>query len=505
MEQLAGIIGWINGVIWSPPMIVLCIGAGLYFSVRLKFPQIRYIKEMILLTKNGQGSSSGISPFQAFATTVGARVGIGNIAGVATAVHFGGPGAIFWMWLITFFGAGSAFVETVLGQAYKTKRHDGEYVGGPAFYIEKGLKLKSLAWVFVAATLIGPGLFMPGVQMHSITATIQEAFNINEFVTAIGVCVVIGLVICGGIKRIGKTAELLIPFMCLLYLLLTLGVCLMRFEDIPKVFVLIFSSAFGLEEAYGGIIGATIAWGIKRGVYSNEAGMGSGALLAAPAECKHPTTQGLVQILSVYADTLVICTASALIVLLSGSFNIVDPDGEVLVENLPGVQYGILYVQHGLNTVMPGVWAGKLLAVSVTLFAFTTIMGYYYQAESNISYLFKDQLYMIWVFRILFLLSNFFGVLIEGSILWDMADIGVGSMAWINLIAILFLSRQAVIILRDYEKQVQTGREPSFDPTIINVEDEAGIWSKQTSSASSDNSRASVKLSPGKAEPHIET
>jgi AGCS family alanine or glycine:cation symporter len=460
-------------------MIILCTGAGLYFSVAMKFPQIRYLKTMMKLTVVSQGSSSGISPFQAFATTVGARVGIGNIAGVATAVHFGGPGAIFWMWLITFLGAGSAFVETVLGQAYKTKRYDGEYVGGPAFYIEKGLKLKFLAWAFVAATLIGPGIFMPGVQIHSIAAAVEEAFNINEFVTALVVCVAIGLIICGGIKRIGRTAELLIPFMCLLYLLLTLGVCILRFEDIPKVFILIFSSAFGQDEAFGGIIGATIAWGIKRGVYSNEAGMGSGALLAAPAECRHPTTQGLVQILSVYADTLIICTASALIILLSGSFNIVGRDGQPLVENLPGVHYGILYVQHGLNTVLPGRWAGGLLAGSVALFAFTTIMGYYYQAESNISYLFKDKPYMIWIFRIVFLLANFLGVLIEGGIVWDMADIGVGSMAWINLIAIIFLGRQSFIILKDYERQIKAGQELSFDPSIINVKDEAGVWSKK--------------------------
>jgi AGCS family alanine or glycine:cation symporter len=206
--------------------------------------------------------------------------------------------------------------------------------------------------------------------------------------------------------------------------------------------------------------------------------MGSGALLAAPAECKHPTTQGLVQVLSVYADTLVICTASALIILLSGSFNIITPEGDAIVENLPGVQYGILYVQHGLNMALPGNWAGKLLALSVAMFAFTTIMGYYYQAESNISYIFKNQPYMIWVFRIVFLLTNFLGVLIEGGILWDMADIGVGSMAWINLVAILFLSQQAFVILRDYEKQIKAGKELSFDPGIINVKDEAAVWVK---------------------------
>jgi AGCS family alanine or glycine:cation symporter len=451
------------------------------------FPQIRYLKDMIKLSISGQGSSSGISPFQAFATTVGARVGIGNIAGVAAAVHFGGPGAIFWMWLITFAGAGSSFVETVLGQAYKTRRFDGEYVGGPAFYIEKGLKLKSLAWLFVIATFVGPGIFMPGVQMHSITASVREAFNLNEYVTAVVICAVIALVICGGIKRIGKTAEFMIPFMCLVYILITGAVCVLRIEDVPKVFILIFSSAFGMEEMYSGIMGATIAWGIKRGVYSNEAGMGSGALLAAPAECKHPTTQGLVQILSVYADTLIICTASALIILTSGSFNVVKPDGSNIVANIPDVHFGILYVQHGLNTVLTGTWAGKVLSISVALFAFTTIMGYYYQAESNISYLFKNKPYMIWVFRVVFLGTNFLGVLIEGGILWDMADIGVGSMAWINIIAILFLSRQAFIILRDYEKQIKEGKELTFDPMIINVVDDTKVWPGATTPADKAN------------------
>lgn len=479
MTGLVSMVDWINGVIWSPPLVGLCLGAGLYLSIRLGFPQVRYLKEMAKLAVRVEKSEAGISPFQAFAATVGSRVGMGNVAGVATAIYFGGPGAVFWMWLIAFFGCGAAFVETVLAQAYKEKKGNGEYVGGPAYYIEKGLKIKWLAVIFALATVIGPGITMPGVHTHSIAATFEDAFGMPQLLTGLLLCSTLGIVVFGGVKRIGRVAEFLSPVMCVIYVLLTVGVCFVYFDKLPSVIAVIFKSAFGLEEAYSGIIGAMIAWGVKRGVYSNEAGQGSGAIVAAAAETSHPAKQGLVQVFSIYIDTMVICTASAFIILMTDSYSITDGSGGMIVDNLPGIQYGILYIQNGLNISYPGIWASKVLAVAVVMFVFTSLMGYYYQAEGNISYMFKDSNSALLAFRCIFILSTFSGVLIEGGVLWNMADIGVGFMAWINIIVILILSSQGVKMLRDWQKQKHDGLDPLFNPVSINIEDKTGAWSRK--------------------------
>lgn len=479
MNGLASIVDWVNGVIWSPPLVALCLGAGLYLSIRLGFPQVRYLKEMAKLAVSSEKSEAGISPFQAFAATVGSRVGMGNVAGVATAIYFGGPGAVFWMWLIAFFGCGAAFMETALAQAYKEKKGNGEYVGGPAYYIEKGLKLKWLALIFALATIIGPGITMPGVHTHSIAATFEDAFGMNQVLTGSLLCLTLGIVVFGGVKRIGRVAEFLSPIMCVIYVLLAIGVCFVYSGELLKVIVLIFKSAFGLEEAYSGIIGAMIAWGVKRGVYSNEAGQGSGAIVAAAAETSHPTKQGLVQVFSIYIDTMVICSASAIIILLSGSYSITDGQGGMIVDHLPGVQYGILYIQNGLNVAFAGVWASKVLAVAVVMFVFTSLMGYYYQAEGNISYMFKDNASALLTFRCIFILSTFSGVLIDGGVLWSMADIGVGFMAWINIVVILILSAQGVKMLKDWQAQTKNGVDPTFTPALINIDDQTGAWDRK--------------------------
>ena len=475
MSFLETAITTINGLLWSTPMIVICLLAGVYFSIRMRFPQLRLLKHTFGLLVHGEADENGITPFQAFATTVGARVGMGNIAGVATAIYFGGPGAVFWMWILALIGSASSFIECALAQAYKSK-DGGQYTGGPAYYIEKGLKCKPYAIAFAFAAILGPGLFMPGVQTYSVASTVSEAFHVGMTPVTIVFCIIVAIVICGGIKRIGKIAEVIAPFMCAIYLIMAILIMVLFADQIVSVFALIFKSAFGMEQAFAGIMGATVSWGIKRGVYSNEAGQGSGAIVAASASCKHPAEQGLIQSLSVIIDTLVVCTCSALIILLTGSYNVVDGAGNAIVNNLPDVEYGILWAQHALVDGIGFSWIGQILSAIVVLFVFTSLLGYYYQAESNVTYIFKNSKAAIWVFRVIFIISNLAGVFVTNDTIWTMGDVGCGLMTWLNIIAILLLSTKGIRLLKDYEEKLKNKEEMSFDPAVIDIADKDGIW-----------------------------
>ncbi len=477
MNNIFSIIQAINNAVWSTPLIALCLAAGIYFSIRMKFPQVRLFKEMINLLLDKSKSDNGVTPFQAFATTVGGRVGVGNIAGVATAIYYGGPGAVFWMWAIAFLGAGSAFVESSLAQAYKTKI-SGEYVGGPAYFIEQGIGKKWYAIAFAICTILAPGVLMPGAQTYNIVTSINNAFGINVYVMAIVICVLLGLVIFGGVKRIGKTAEVVAPFMSLAYVLIALLVIILNIKKLPGVIALIFSSAFGVNQAFGAIIGTAIAWGVKRGVYSNEAGQGSGAIVSAAAECNHPAKQGLVQAFSVYIDTLLVCSATAFMILLTGSYNVVNEAGGFIAENAPGVSFGVEYTQVAVDSAFRG-FGASFIAISIFLFAFTSLMSYYYQAESNMSYLFPGSKNAKFAMRLIFIISTFSGVVNTGEFIWTFGDLGVGLMAWLNIIAILILSNKGIKILKDYEEQRSKGMEPSFDPDKFGILDKENVWRKK--------------------------
>lgn len=479
MQAFENIMNQWNSLVWSMPLVFLCLGAGVIFSVCMKFPQVRLIKEMVRLLIHGERSDTGITPFQAFASTVGSRVGMGNIAGVATAIYFGGPGAVFWMWVIAFIGASSAFIESSLAQAYKVKTGNGEYLGGPAYFIEKGLHCKPWAVVFAVATILGPGILMPGLHVNSIASTYNEAFGANMLVVGVIFCAVFAAVICGGIKRIASVAEYMAPVMCVIYVALAFGVIGMNITKVPGVLATIVTSAFGVHQVFGAVVGSAISWGVKRGIYSNEAGQGSGAIVSAAAECSHPAKQGLVQAFSVYIDTLIVCTSSALIILLTNTFNTVAPDGKhMLAENIPGVEYGIRWATNALNRGY-GNWAGKALAIIIIMFVFTSLMGYYYQAEANIRYLLKDNKIAVWVMRIVFLFSAFSGVLVNGEIIWTMGDTGAGMMAWLNIVAILFLAKKGFALLKDYEDQKKAGiKEPTFDPAKFDIKDETKVWDR---------------------------
>lgn len=475
---MENIIIAINDIIWSDFLILLCLGMGIYFSIVTRFLQLRQIKEMCRLLFHGSTSERGVSSFQAFAMAIAGRVGTGNIAGVATAIGIGGPGAVFWMWLIAFLGASSAFVEATLGQIYK-QVEKGEYRGGPAYYIEKGLGTRWYALLFAGATILSTAFFLPGVQSNSIASSINNAFSIPVEYTGMTVTLLLGLVIFGGVKRIGKVAGIIVPFMAAAYVLMALIIMVLHISEIPAVFGLIIRSAFGFEPAFSGILGMAISWGVKRGIYSNEAGQGTAPHAASAAEVSHPVKQGLVQSFSVYVDTLFVCTATAFMIIFTGQYNVLNGKGGFVVENLPGVAIGPEYTQFAIGSHFPAIGSG-FVAIALLFFAFTTIMAYYYIAETNLSYFNKRgvQQWKLWTLRVLILVATFYGSVKTAEMAWMLGDIGVGMMAWLNLVAIFLLRKPALLALKDYKEQLRAGKDPHFDPKKLGI-DNADFWEVQ--------------------------
>ena len=474
--NLQAIVNNLNDIIWSDWLIYLCLGTGIYFSVLTRFLQVRHVKDMVKQLFTGSSSETGVSSFQGFAMALGGRVGTGNIAGVATAIAMGGPGAVFWMWAIAFLGAGSAYIESALAQVWK-EEVNGEYRGGPAYYIEKGMKQKWYAIIFAISAIVACGFFLPGVQANSIATAVENAFNISPTVTGIIVTALLGFIIFGGVKRIGKAAELIVPFMAIGYIIISLIIIAVNIGQLPGVISLIFKSAFGSHAVFGAVFGLAVKWGVKRGIYSNEAGQGTGPIAAAAAEVSHPAKQGLVQAFSVYVDTLFVCSATAFMILITGKYNTVNPSGGFLVENMPGVAYGPAYTQEAVNTLIPGFGSG-FVAVALFFFAFTTLLAYYYYAESNVAYLFKNSknskaLFML--ARIALLGMTFYGSIRTADLAWGLGDVGVGLMAWLNIIAIIILTKPGLATLRDYEAQKKLGLDPIFEPEKLNIKN-ADIW-----------------------------
>ena len=480
--MIENIINTVNGWVWSPALVFLCLLAGLYFSFGTRFVQVRRFGEMArLLFSTDKTQKTGITSFQAFAMALSGRVGTGNIVGVATAIGYGGPGAIVWMWIIAFLGAGSAFAEATLAQIFK-ENHKGEYRGGPAYYIEKGLRAKWLAVIFAVCAVVACGLFLPPVQSNGIAMSFANTFNVNPAWIGLGVALLIGIVIIGGVKRIANVAQVVAPFMAIIYILLSIVILVIHVSEVPAVFGDMVRSAFGLNEALGGILGSTIAWGVKRGIYSNEAGQGTAPIVAAAAKVSHPVKQGMVQAFSVYVDTLLVCTATAVMILACKTYNIYAADGSMLYASQVA-QLGepdVSYTTAAISTLLgPGI-GGLVVSFALFFFTFTTIMAHYYYAETNLVYLFgkgrKERL-CIWILRICLIAAVFYGSLNKASLMWSLGDIGVGTMAWINIIAILLLSRLAFRSLKSYEKQKKAGKEPEFNPEELKIKN-ADFWKK---------------------------
>ncbi len=485
--DFAALTGKIAGIIWSNALVYLCLGAGVYFSLIMRFPQLRLFKDMIKQLFNRKTSANGVSSFQSFAMALGGRVGIGNIAGVATAIYFGGPGAIFWMWVIAFLGAGAAYIESSLAQVWK-QEIAGEYRGGPAYYIEKGLKNKPFAILFAIATIIATGFTGSGVQAFNIADSTKNAFGISPIITGIIVSAIFGFAIFGGIKRVGKVAEYAVPFMATAYILLAFIILLINIKEVPAIFALIFSSAFNLNAAFGAVFGNAIMWGVKRGAYSNEAGQGTGAQAAGTAEVSHPAKQGFVQAFSVYVDTLFVCSATGFMLLMTDKYNVYNASNQFIVQNLPGVEVGPAFTQSAVDTLIPG-FGSAFVAVALFFFAFTTLMAYYYISEVNLAYLAKRILnnnektkkVLINILKVVILASTYYGCVKTSTLAWTLGDIGVGVMAWINIIAILIIAKPALIALKDYEEQKKLGipREKiDFNPIKLGIKN-ATFWEER--------------------------
>jgi len=492
------IVTTINSYVWSSALVFLCLGAGLFFSILTRFVQIRQIREMFRLLIQSKESSKGISTFQALAVSLSGRVGTGNIAGVAAAIGFGGPGAVFWMWVVAFLGSSTAYVESALGQIYK-EVDNGQYRGGPAFYIEKALGQKWYAWLFALTTVLATGFLLPGVQANAIGNAVDLAVGggvlvdspfgeVSRVKLLVGVAVVLflGIIIFGGVKRIAHFTQYVVPFMALAYILSALVILAMNISAVPDVFALILNDAFTPMAGFGAVIG----WGVKRGIYSNEAGQGTGPHAASAAEVQHPAQQGLVQAFSVYVDTLLVCSATAFMILITGAYHVTGVDGVTSGGMLmAGVDPNSpAFTQMAVESMVTGVGA-PFIAIALFFFAFTTLLAYYYIAETNVAYIkrtFNIPGLML-ILKLGLMATVFYGAIRTASLAWGLGDIGVGLMAWLNIIGILIIflvSQPAIKALRDYEAQQAAGQEKyTFDPKALGIKN-AAFWENRINKSS---------------------
>jgi AGCS family alanine or glycine:cation symporter len=490
MQEL---VGTISGLIWEPVLIYLALGTGLFFSITTRFVQVRMFREMIHLLFSGKESDRGISSFQALAVSLSGRVGVGNIAGVAAAIGIGGPGAVFWMWIVAFLGSATAYIESALGQIYK-EEDEGQLRGGPAYYFEKALGLKWYAWLFALSTIVAVGVLLPTVQSNSIGAAAELAFggggmlqtgfgdiSFTKFAAAVISVAFLGIIVFGGVKRIAHFTQVVVPFMALGYILMALVIIGMHITDLPGIIAMIFTDAFNPMAG----IGAAIGWGVKRGIYSNEAGQGSGPHAAAAAEVQHPAQQGLVQAFSVYIDTLFVCSATAFMILITKQYYVTGVDTAISGGILPTdvIANGPAFTQYALESVMGGF--GKIfVAVALFFFAFTTLLAYYYIAETNVAYIRRTFKFPgeLTVLKLVLLGSVFYGTVRTADLAWGLGDIGVGIMAWLNIIGILilfFMGKPAIKALEDYEEQRKAGvTEYTFDPEKLGIKN-ADFWSSK--------------------------
>ncbi len=462
-------VGVINGYLWGSILIYLLTACGLWFTWRLKFIQIRHFTHMFTLLKNSRKSSSnGISSFQALCTTLAARVGTGNLMGVAVAITLGGAGAIFWMWVIAFIGMATAYAESALGQLYKEKDENNNYRGGPAYYMRKGLNSPALAITFSLCLFFGYGFVFSAVQANSITDAFQASFGVNPWIAGVVITVLAGFIILGGLRNIARFAELAVPFMGLAYIAVVVFVLGMNVEQLPGIFMNIIYSAFGWSEAGGGLVGAAIVQGVKRGLYSNEAGMGSSPNAAAAADPNppHPASQGYIQMLAVFFDTIVICSCTAFLILL------MDGSSE-------GIQ-GIQLTQQALAQQV-GDWGSDFITLAILLFGFTSIVANFAYANNNLKYLNMDNLLGRWFLKIGFLAMLVYGSVASLGEMINLADLATGLMTVVNVTALFLLSKAVLSITQDYHRQLKENKLPTY---LVSDEEEEklkltkGIWSK---------------------------
>ena len=479
MEMITEIVTSVNNVLWSYILIATLIACGLWFTYKTKFVQfgmIRHMFKLLVETSGDKIKSSNnlrkerkISSFEAFAVSIAGRVGTGNLAGVATAIVIGGPGAVFWMWLIALIGSASAFVESTLAQMYKIKGKDS-FIGGPAYYIEIGLKKRWLSIAFAIFTIMTFGFAFNSVQSNTLSAAFNNAFGIDTAIIGGIITLLTAVVIFGGIQSIAKVSSIIVPIMAVGYITIATIIIILNITELPKVIEIIISSAFGMEQAIGGGIGAAIMQGIRRGLFSNEAGMGSAPHAAATAHTSHPVKQGLIQALSVFTDTLLICTCTAFIILFSGA-------------PLDGSVNGVQLTQFALNNEIGSIGT-YLIAIILVFFVFSSILGNYYYGEANVTYLIRGcrentKKGIMFTYRTLVALTVMAGAIMSLELAWNISDITMGLMALCNMAGILMLGKYAFRLLADYRSQLKQGiKNPVFDKekVVPEIKDQLECW-----------------------------
>ena len=457
----------LNDWLWGNILVAALVCCGLWFTWRTRFVQFRMIGEMIrLLGDSAVPSEKGkrhISSFEAFAVSVATRVGTGNMAGVATAITIGGPGAVFWMWVMALMGSATAFVESTLGQLFK-QHHEDSFIGGPAYYIQRGLHCRWMSVLFAVLITITFGLSYNSIQSNTICGALQESFGWSPLWVGVVLSIVGLAIVFGGIKRIARVSSILVPVMAIGYFLLAVFIIIMNLHLIPHVLKVIVTSAFGLEQVAGGGLGATMMTGIKRGLFSNEAGEGSAPNVAATASVSHPVKQGLIQALGVFTDTLMVCSCTAFIILICGLHQTTDLNGIVLT-------------QASVEAVI-GSFGSVFIAIAILLFAFSSIIGNYYYGEANIRFLTNSKM-TITVYRIFSAgVVVMFGALSTLELVWSVGDLCMALLTACNLVAIVALGRYVFRLLDDYRQQKRQGiKNPTFHRhQIPELEAELDCW-----------------------------
>ena len=454
MDFLNSIIEQINNVLWSYVLIALLILSGLFYTIRTGFAQGRLLGDMVALItgklsslRDGEKKVAGqVTGFQAFCIAVASHVGTGNLAGVAIAVAVGGPGALFWMWVIALLGAATSLIENTLAQTYKVKEGNG-FRGGPSYYMEKALGQKTLGYIFSVIVIVTFAFVFNTVQANTIAQAFETSFNMSSAVAGVILAALTALIIFGGLNRIANVVSFMVPVMAIGYVIVALYVLIVNVVHIPGLFMSIIEAAFGIKQAVGGAIGVAMLQGIKRGLYSNEAGMGSAPNAAATSNVSHPVKQGLLQAFGVFVDTILICSATGFIVLLYPEYNTIGEKGIKLTQ---------LALSHSV-----GAWGAGFITLCIFLFAFSSLVGNYYYGEANLEFLTKSKTSML-IFRVLTVACVYLGSVAKLGLVWDIADISMGIMALMNIVVIAILSPKAVAIINDYIKQRKEGKNPVF-------------------------------------------
>jgi AGCS family alanine or glycine:cation symporter len=474
MDMLTRVSDWI----WNP-LAYVALAVGAFFTIITRGVQFRRLPDMIRQLKEGESTEGGLTSFQTLTLTMSSRVGVGSIAGVATAIAMGGPGALFWMIITGLLGSTCAYAEAVLAQTFKRRIH-GEDRGGMPYYIRYGLRAPGLAATIAFTAMIGYGFVFPGIQANNIASSMDQAFSIPSWVTGTVIAGILGFVVVGGTKRIVNVAQSVVPFMAIGYLLIAGIIICANITEVPEAIRVIVLSGIGTDQLFGGLVGFAVSWGVRRAVFASATGFGEGTFSAAAAHTTHPGKQGIIQAFSIYIDLFLICTATALMIVVTGSYSVKDPDSsQMLVDGAPDLVAGPNYVQQAIDGTFSG-FGSIFVAVAILLFAFTSQVFFYYVATTNLIFLLGEQHNRIFegLIKLGAVTIAFIGSVISADAIWAAGDIGYALLAWLNMFAVVLLTKTVRKVVVDYEDQRKAGIDPVFFPQKLGIRD-ADWWENE--------------------------